>query len=71
MDARGVVLNIAWKGLVLTEKIEEITVIGLMLTQQRNGCQRCSVKHSMERSRFHYENRGAHYHRFNVNLTAK
>ena len=36
MHARGVVLNIAWKGLifiaVLTEKNEEITVIGLMLT---------------------------------------
>ena len=32
MDARGVVLNIAGKGLVLTEKNEEITVIGLMLT---------------------------------------
>ena len=32
MDARGVVLNIAWKDLVFTEKIEEITVIGLMLT---------------------------------------
>ena len=26
MDARRVVLNIAWKGLVLTEKNEEITV---------------------------------------------
>ena len=23
MDARGVVLNLAWKGLVFTEKIEE------------------------------------------------
>ena len=32
MDAKGVVLNIAWKALVFTEKIEEITVIGLMLT---------------------------------------
>ena len=32
MDARGVVLNIAWKDLVLTKKNEEITVIGLMLT---------------------------------------
>ena len=29
---RGVVLNIAWKGLVFIAKIEEITVIGLMLT---------------------------------------
>jgi len=32
MHARGVVLNVAWKDLVFTEKIEEITVIGLMLT---------------------------------------
>jgi len=32
MGARGVMLNIAWKDLVLTEEIEEITVIGLMLT---------------------------------------
>jgi len=32
MDARGVMLNIAWKDLVFTEKIEEITLIGLMLT---------------------------------------
>ena len=32
MGARGVVLNIAWKDLVFTEKIEKITVIGLMLT---------------------------------------
>ena len=32
MDARDVVLNVAWKGLVFTEKIEEITVIGLILT---------------------------------------
>jgi len=30
--ARGIVLNIAWKGLIFTEKIEEITVKGLMLT---------------------------------------
>jgi len=32
MDARDVVLNIAWKGLIFTEQIEEITVIDLMLT---------------------------------------
>jgi len=32
MHARGVVLNLAWKDLVFTKKIEEITVIGLMLT---------------------------------------
>ena len=32
MDAKGVVLNLAWKDLVFTEKIEEITVIGLILT---------------------------------------
>ena len=31
MDARGVLLNIAWKGLIFIAKIEEIIVIGLML----------------------------------------
>ena len=32
MDARGVMLNLAWKDLVFAENIEEITIIGLMLT---------------------------------------
>jgi len=32
MHARGVVLNLALKDLVFTEKIEEITVIGVILT---------------------------------------
>ena len=32
MNARGVMFNLALKGLVFTEKIEKITVIGVMLT---------------------------------------
>ena len=31
MHAKGVMFNLALKGLVFTEKIEEITVIGVML----------------------------------------
>jgi len=30
MHARGVIFNLASKGLIFTEKFEEITVIGIM-----------------------------------------
>jgi len=32
MNARGVMFNLALKGLIFIEKIEEIIVIGVMLT---------------------------------------